>query len=198
MKVLILDIGNTHTKCYVFDVEDSSCVAEIHGEHTQTNRGHPWDLVDTVRNMLKRAIDAHKPDYGMITAFGDAFVHYDPADNGRPRFVFPDEPVNPASFDTGIYELDADYATTGFPTGNIEITGVRSLRMKHRADWMNIVPVNIAILNKKLGLTLRNCRVVVSPHGDTTPSELCVRLSPHIALQLSVAINALGHRPLLL
>ena len=47
-------------------------------------------------------------------------------------------------------------------------------------------------------LTLRNCKVVVEGRPSTTPSKLCVRLSPHIAFPLSVAIDALGQRPLLL
>ena len=36
-------------------------------------------------------------------------------------------------------------------------------------------------------------KVVVEGHPSTTPSELCVRLSPHTALPLNVTVDALGH-----
>ena len=151
--ILILDIGNTQTKCYVFHVQrtlhapDGKLQATaLYEEHQRTTRGHPWDLVDTTRNMLLRAINAHHPDYGMITAFGDAFVHYDPKANRRPRFVFADEPVSADLH----YDLDSDYQTVGFPTGQIEITGVRALRAKHQAEWLNILPVNTA-LGREIG-----------------------------------------------
>ena len=42
------------------------------------------------------------------------------------------------------------------------------------------------------------CKVVVEGRPSTTPSKPCVRLSPHMAFPLSVAIYALGQRPLLL
>jgi len=45
---------------------------------------------------------------------------------------------------------------------------------------------------------MRRCRVAQGVHTPFAPSKLCVRLSPHIAFPLSVAINALGQRPLLL
>ena len=137
--ILILDIGNSNSKCYIFDVNQCGRrfdASIIHEEHQETNRGHPWDLVDTVQNMMIRAIEVHKPDYGMVTAFGDAFVYYDPANNGRPRFVFADEEAKPQGL---------DYTFAGFPTGKIDITGVRSLRLKHGCEDEHIVPVNIAI-----------------------------------------------------
>lgn len=148
--ILILDVGNSNTKCFVYHVDrtysapyGTYAVTCLYEDVQKTNRGHPWDLSDTCRNMLSRAIQAHQPRYGTITAFGDAFVYYDPENNGRPRFVFADEKVDD-------YELDRDYAHVGFPTGNIEITGVRALRAKHRAEWKHIVPVNIA-LGRELG-----------------------------------------------
>ncbi len=136
-KILILDIGNSKTKCYVFGIKSESEVVEVHAEVKSTNRGHPWDLVDTCRNMILSATKTHQPQYGMITAFGDAFVYYDPENNSRPRFVFADEAVETPKINS--------YGRYGFPTGNISITGVTSLRKKHGAEWKNIVPVNIAI-----------------------------------------------------
>ena len=142
MNILILDIGNTNTKCYVFDVEQVNTepkhsATPIYEEHQRTNRGQPWDLVDTTRNMLIRAIKSQKPDIGMITAFGDAFVEYRPSVNHRPRFVFADEEVP--------FVKPLDYQIAGFPDGNIEITGVHALRIKHQAKWENIIPVNVYV-----------------------------------------------------
>ena len=143
--ILVLDIGNSNTKCFVYHVErvsqkpnDKISATKIYEKIEPTPRGHLWDLCDIVKNMFDAAIRIHAPKYGIVVGFGDAFVHYDPAENGRPQYVFADEPVED-------YELDTDYSTVGFPTGAIEITGVRSLRAKHRAEWTDIVPINIAI-----------------------------------------------------
>lgn len=145
--ILILDVGNSNTKCFIYQVDRIDGVprgvdyeaTRIYEDQERTNRGHPWDLVDTCRCLLARAIKAHAPKYGMLTAFGDAFVYYDPNQNKRPRFVFADEPVpDDITDDPGI-----DYETAGFPTGTIEITGVRALRAKHKAAWESIVPVNV-------------------------------------------------------
>ena len=140
--ILILDIGNTNTKCYVFDVQQPQQepaqkiqAIPIYEEHQETNRGQPWDLVDTARNMLIDAIKLHNPQVGMITAFGDAFVEYRPSVNHRPRFVFADEQVP--------FVKPIDYQSAGFPDGNIGITGVHALRKKHQAKWENIIPINI-------------------------------------------------------
>ena len=142
--ILILDIGNSNTKCYVFEIRDRDIsTAELrHEEHQKTNRGHPWDLVDTCKNMFTRAIEAAAPDYAIITSFGDAFVYYDPKRNNRPRFVFADEPVETL--------IDSDYSITGFPTGKIALTGIKSLRAKHQAKWNQIVPINI-FMGRELG-----------------------------------------------
>ena len=137
MNILILDIGNSKTKCHVFDVQSETNATEIYTEVQDTNRGQPWDLADTARVMLIRAIKSHKPDVGMITAFGDAFVEYRPSVNHRPRFVFADEEVP--------FVKPFDYQFAGFPDGNIEITGVHALRIKHQAKWENIVPVNVFV-----------------------------------------------------
>lgn len=145
--ILILDVGNSNTKCFIYQVDRIDGgprgvdyeATPIYEDRERTNRGHPWDLVDTCRCLLARAIKAHAPKYGMLTAFGDAFVYYDPVTNNRPRFVFADEPVPDDITD----DLDIDYETAGFPTGNIEITGVRALRAKHKAAWKSIVPVNV-------------------------------------------------------
>ena len=149
MKILVLDIGNSKTKCYVFEVDNPyglpipKEVNLLDESYQDTNRGHPWDMADDIRVMLNTAIAENgTPDYGIITAFGDAFVHYDPANNGRPRFVFADEfaPLPSESL----------YHQAGFPEGNIEITGVRALRLKHLADWKDILPVNVA-MGRELG-----------------------------------------------
>ena len=145
--ILILDVGNSNTKCLIYQVDRIDRVPRgidyeatpIYEDRERTNRGHPWDLIDTCRCLLERAIKAHAPKYGMLTAFGDAFVYYDPVTNNRPRFVFADEPVP----DDIKHDLAIDYETAGFPTGNIEITGVRALRAKHKAAWKSIVPVNV-------------------------------------------------------
>ena len=55
-----------------------------------------------------------------------------PVTNNRPRFVFADEPVpdditDPAPLIRGDKGGLSDYETTGFPTGTIDITGVRAL-----------------------------------------------------------------------
>ena len=147
--ILILDVGNSNTKCFIYQVDRIDRVPRgvdyeatpIYEEQQRTNREHPWDLVDTCRCLLERALKAHAPKYGMFTAFGDAFVYYDPNQNKRPRFVFADEPVP----DDIKYALNIDYETAGFPTGNIEITGVRALRVKHKAAWESIVPVNVML-----------------------------------------------------
>ena len=143
--ILVLDIGNSNTKCFVYHVERISqkpngkiSATQIYEKIEPTPRGHLWDLCDIVKNMFDDAIRIHAPKYGIVVGFGDAFVHYDPAENGRPQYVFADEPVED-------YELDTDYSTVGFPTGAIDLTGVRSLRAKHRVLWKDIVPINIAI-----------------------------------------------------
>ena len=161
--ILILDVGNSNTKCFIYQVDRIDRVPRgvdyeatpIYEDQERTNRGHPWDLIDTCRCLLARAIKAHAPKYGMLTAFGDAFVYYDPITNNRPRFVFADEPVpdditDPAPLIRGDKGGLSDYETAGFPTGNIEITGVRALRAKHKAAWKAIVPVNI-FLGAELG-----------------------------------------------
>ena len=161
--ILILDVGNSNTKCFIYQVDRINQVPRgvdyeatpIYEDRERTNRGHPWDLIDTCRVLLSRAIKAHAPKYGMLTAFGDAFVYYDPNQNNRPRFVFADEPVpdditDPAPLIRGDKGGLSDYETAGFPTGNIEITGVRALRAKHKAAWKAIVPVNV-FLGAELG-----------------------------------------------
>lgn len=145
--ILVLDVGNSNTKCFIYQVDRIGGAPRgvnyeatpIYEDRERTNRGHPWDLVDTCRCLLARAIKAHAPKYGMLTAFGDAFVYYDPNQNKRPRFVFADESVPDDLKD----DLGIDYETAGFPTGTIEITGVRALRTKHKAAWESIVPVNV-------------------------------------------------------
>ena len=150
MKVLVLDIGNSKTKCYIFGVDNPHNLSVpkesslLYEDHQNTNRGHPWDMVDNIRGMLTRAMKDSTPDYGIITAFGDAFIYYDPANNGIPRFVFADAEVNCA------VEPVTDYGIGGFPLGNIEIQGVCALRVSEGAAWENILPVNVAI-GRELG-----------------------------------------------
>lgn len=144
MKVLVLDVGNTNTKCHVYDVvfhgttPQTAETKHCYSEKKATPRGHPWDLADTARSMICRAGKAEKVDVGIITAFGDAFIYFDPEGNHRPRFVFADEPVTPRH---------KSYDISGFPS-NIEISGVRSLRIHEGAHWNNIVPVNCYLAAK--------------------------------------------------
>ena len=150
MRVLILDIGNSKTKCYVFDVDNPYGLSVpkenrlLYEDHQDTNRGHPWDMTHDLRTMLNRAMKDGRPDYGILTAFGDAFIYYDPKNNGRPRFVFADAEV------TCSVEPVTEYPIGGFPLGNIEIQGVCALRLSEGAAWEHILPVNVAI-GRELG-----------------------------------------------
>lgn len=150
MKVLILDIGNSKTKCYVFEVDNPynlpvpKDIELLYEDHQDTNRGHPWDMLHDIRCMLKGAMKDITPDYGIITAFGDAFLYYDPENNGRPRFVFADADI-PFSV-----AAVTDYGISGFPLGHIEIQGVCVLRNYEGAAWEDILPVNVA-MGRELG-----------------------------------------------
>ena len=145
--ILILDVGNSNTKCFVYHVnrvipgpDGKYDAIQLYQHKHPTPRCHFSDLIDVCKVMLTEAIDKYKPVYGMVVAFGDAFVYYDPQANRQPRYVFADEPVE--NYELG---LDIDYMTFGFPTGQIELTGIRALRAKHQAEWKDIVPVNIAV-----------------------------------------------------
>lgn len=133
MRVLVLDIGNSNMKCAVYPTDD---IDEhfVEPEILPTSRGLPWDMVDKARNMIKRAM-REKPDIGIVTAFGDAFINIS---EKVPRYVFADEPA------VGII---GGYEFNGWPR-HIEITGIRSLRRKHRLAWQDILPVNMFVLNQ--------------------------------------------------
>lgn len=131
MKVLVLDIGNSKTKCFVFDIDVSRKYYQqidcIHEDWVQTPRGHPWDLTDVCRVLMSQAIGAYQPDAAMITSFGDAFVL-----RSKRQFVHADEPADP---------IQGKYHRDGWPE-NIQITGIRALRAKHAAQWSDMHTIN--------------------------------------------------------
>ena len=65
------------------------------------------------------------------------------------------------------------------------------------SDPLTSSPVPVAFVISPCSPPCR-CRVAQGVHTPLAPSELCVRLSPHTALQSNVAIYALGQRPPLL
>lgn len=188
-KILVLDVGNSNIKCLVFDVdlffEKPHNTQLLHQEKQKTNRGHPWDLRDTVRNMIQRAQDAHNPQCGIITAFGDAFVHYDPRENGRPRFVFADQEV-------GDFAYDYDYESSGFPNKNIGIKGVGRLMRDCNAAFEDIVPVNIF-----LGISLCTSPAAVSKGAIDTEKTWrswdFTQASTTGLLDLKILLNRVGY-----
>ena len=124
MKILILDVGNSKCKVYVFDMhlqaiyaDKAQCIYEI---TRPTPRSSPTELIDTCRTLVSNAIGACSPDVGMVTAFGDAFIdikfeHHQFVH----KFVFADEPAP----DLPPYA----YARTGFAEGT-QLTSIRRLR----------------------------------------------------------------------
>ena len=77
MKVLILDIGNSKCKVYVFDTylqakyaDKAQCVYEC---STATPRLSTVDLIHACSTLMSNAIHNCSPDIGMVTSFGDAF-----------------------------------------------------------------------------------------------------------------------------
>lgn len=144
-KILVVNIGNSFTKCFIYEVSRNDLgnirADEIHQEKKVTPRGSPYDLRDRVRNLVYDASEAHHPDCGIITAFGDAFIHFDPKENCRPQFVFADEEIGPRG--------QLFYEKCGFPDSDyIGIKSVHSLRFAKQSEWIDMVPVNAYIASE--------------------------------------------------
>lgn len=135
MNILILDIGNSKTKCYIIRVRENLRYANpfecLYAASEKTPREHPYDLIALSRNMIKEALASEVAQVGMITAFGDAFIHYKQGEH--PYYVFADEPA-----DKGIPYA---YSLTGFPL-DIQLTSVRALKSKHNAEWQHMYSPN--------------------------------------------------------
>ena len=146
MRVLILDVGNSKCKVYVFDMQlqaiyadKAQCVYEI---TRPTPRSSPKELVNTCRTLVSNAIGDHSPDVGMVTAFGDAFIDtmYE-----YHKFVFADEPAP----DLPPYA----YARTGFAEGT-QLTSIRRLRKKYKGTkYDHILPPNLYVATQLTGNT---------------------------------------------
>lgn len=132
MKVLILDIGNSKTKCYVFEIDTNrkyyQTVDCIHEASCPTPRKHPHDLLDTCRRMMFNAICEYSPDAGIVTSYGDAFVL-----KHERRFVQADDPAPNA--------VKIDYHLNGWPE-NIQLTGLHNLKKKHASRWRDMYSIN--------------------------------------------------------
>ena len=142
MKVLILDIGNSKTKCYVFGVDPNRKYYQnidiLHEQVRLTPRKHPYDLRDTCRSMLTNAICEFSPDVGMVTAYGDAFVL-----KSKRQFAQADEPAPPL-------ENTPDYHINGWPN-NIQLTGVHLLKHKHASKWADMHSINGFVVSELCG-----------------------------------------------
>ena len=143
MKVLILDVGNSKCKVYVFDIhleaiyaDKAQCVYEI---TRPTPRSSPSELINTCRTLVSNAISDHSPDVGMVTAFGDAFIDIIPKYH---KFVFADEPAPDL--------MPYAYARTGFAEGT-QLTSIRRLRKKYKAKYSHILPPNLYVATQLTG-----------------------------------------------
>ena len=130
--ILILDIGNSKTKCYIFDIDVTRKYYQtcdcIYEKSVATPRKHPWDLLDTCRDLLIKAIDTCAPDAGMVTAFGDAFIL-----KSKKRSAFADEPAPQL--------LEYAYHIDGWPR-DIQLSGIRALKTKHQSQWEDMYSPN--------------------------------------------------------
>ena len=136
--VLILDIGNSKTKCYIIEIKDSEKspyafrpLRTLWQAQAPTPRENPNDLIVLSRNMIKEALVNSSAEVGMITSFGDAFIHYKQGET--PYYVFADDPA-----DRGIPYA---YSLTGFPL-DIQLSSVRALKAKHNAEWAHMYSPN--------------------------------------------------------
>ena len=145
-KVLIVDVGNSKTKCYVFDVNPTRRYYEpincLHEESMPTPRQHPYDLVDTCSILIRKALRTETVDVGMVTAFGDAFIHYDKSAKKPPYFVFADEPADDLP--------EFAYNINGWPR-NFQLSSVRALQHKHKSAWQNMYSPNTWITSQLCG-----------------------------------------------
>ena len=132
MKILVLDVGNSKTKCYVFDIDTErkyyQTVDCIWSDQIQTPRCHPWDLLDACRVLLSEGVRCYKPEAGIITSFGDAFIL-----NSQRKYVFADEPADAVP--------EYAYAIDGWPR-NIQLSGIRALKAKHAVKWDDMYSIN--------------------------------------------------------
>ena len=130
--ILILDIGNSKTKCYVFDIDVTRKYYQtcdcIYEKLVPTPREHPFDLTDTCKVLIHDAICAKSADVGMITSFGDAFIL-----KSQRRFVFADEPAPQL--------LEYAYHIDGWPR-DIQLSGIRALKTKHQSKWEDMYSPN--------------------------------------------------------
>lgn len=145
-KVLIVDVGNSKTKCYVFDVNPTRKYYDpincLHEDVVPTPRQHPYDLVDTCSILIRKALRAESVDVGMVTAFGDAFIHYDKSAKKPPYFVFADEPADDLP--------EFAYNINGWPR-NFQLSSVRALQYKHKSAWQNMYSPNTWITSQLCG-----------------------------------------------
>lgn len=143
MNIIIVDIGNSKVKCNAIKVNPTTKYGNrfelLYSESKPTPRKDPYDLINTVRDLI-RIVNTFTPpiDVGMITAFGDAFIHYRQGER-FPYYVFADEPA-----DKGIPYA---YSLSGFPT-DIELSSVRALKSKHNAEWANMFSPNNWVANQ--------------------------------------------------
>ena len=143
MNILIIDIGNSKTKCYVFGVASRKYTERcqlLYEDSRPTPRKHPWDLSDIVRGLIFRALKEVPAELGMVTAYGDAFVHRK-CEKGElreiPYFVQADEPAPDV--------MAHGYHINGFPRDG-QLTGIRALKAKHEAIWQDMHSINGWIL----------------------------------------------------
>ena len=78
------------------------------------------------------------------------------------------------------------------------ISGIKRYRIVKDMKCQRLLGPKFRKVKTSFVLNLLICKVVVEGRPSTTPSKPCVRLSPHMAFPLSVAIDALGQRPPLL
>lgn len=137
MKVLILDVGNSKCKVYVFDMHLQAVYADkaqcVYERTRPTPRSSPRELINTCRTLVSNAIGAYSPDVGMVTTFGDSFIDtlYE-----YHKIVFADESAS----DLPPYA----YARTGFAEGT-QLTSIRRLRKKHKTEYHRILPPNLYV-----------------------------------------------------
>lgn len=142
MNILIIDVGNSKTKCYVFDVEPRRKYADtcqiVYENSVPTPREDPNDLIETVRDLIQSMKSCAPPiDVGMITAFGDAFIHYRHGEH--PYYVFADEAADPG--------IPYAYSISGFPM-DIQLSSIRALKAKHNASWADMFSPNGWVANQ--------------------------------------------------
>ena len=144
MKVLILDVGNSKCKAYVFDIHLQAIYADkaqcVYETTRPTPRNHPTELINTCRTLVSNAIGDYSPDVGMVTTFGDAFIDIKPKHH---KFVFADEPAP--------HLPPYAYTRTGFAEGT-QLTSIRRLRQKYKGTkYHHILPPNLYVATQLTG-----------------------------------------------